>query len=236
MNSTIRIWEPSGYPLWQWLICGLITIAIIAYMIRWFNASRNSRNLRRPQYTARRLLDLTHRDWHGHWNAGARVAVLDVDLTITGMHQDDISEEMRDYIWELKRQGFKIILASKSKTSRKNIRKQLHGDESWLQIRTNVVKEDPSFLKSIKSMIADVGWTLGPDYKFVLVGDKLTDMGYSDGYESRVITILTNPQFGKDLLGEYLVLRRHFENITLPKMGVQRAPRHERALYLVSKT
>lgn len=214
----------------EWLLWGFITFVIILYLVRYSNSRRNSSNLRRPQYVATGLLALTPNDWARHWEAGARLIVLDVDLTITDMEQDLISDEIRDCIWKLKQQGFKIILASKSKTPRKNICKRLHGDKSWLQIRTNIKKNSPSFLLSIKSMISDAGWTLGPDYKIILVGDKLTDMGYSDTNDERVITILVNPQFGKDLLGETLVLRRHFENVTLRKMGVTRPP-SRKALY-----
>lgn len=214
MNSTIL----------EWLFWALVTILIIVYLVRWSNARRNSRNLRPPQYTATGILDLTPNDWERHWKAGVRVIVSDVDLTITGMKQDSISDEMRDCIWMLKRQGFKIILASKSSTSRFNIYHKLHGDSTWLQVWRCAIKEDPVFLSRIKDMMRSARWTLGLNYKILIIGDKLTDMGYSDPSENdRVITVLVNPQFGKDLLGEVLVMRRHFERITLKRMGVKRA-------------
>jgi predicted HAD superfamily phosphohydrolase YqeG len=208
----------------EWLFWALVSAVFILYCARRFNASQNSRNLRPPQHTATGILALTPSDWEGHWKDGVRAIVFDVDLTITGMRQDEISNEVRDRIWMLQEMGFKIILASKSSTPRPNIYKRLHGDRQWLQVWRGAVKEDPAFLRRIKGMIGDAHWTLGPNYKILIIGDKLTDMGYSNPSENaRVVTLLVNPQFGKDLPGEVLVMRRHFERITLRRMGVERA-------------
>lgn len=234
MNSTILAWQFAGHNIFEWLFWTLATIVAILYMVLRSNAKHNTRNLRTPDYTVGSILSLSADEWRSFWNQGVRVIVPDVDLTLCGMHEDHLSEEVRLTIKMCQKMGFKFILASKSSTPRPNIYNELDGDGSWLQVWTSAKKHDITFLRGIKSMIRLAGWTLGPNYKILVIGDKLTDMGYSSVDENHgVITILANPQFGKDLPGEALVLRRHFENITLQTMGVKRCPE---GLYAFRKT
>jgi predicted HAD superfamily phosphohydrolase YqeG len=230
MNSTILAWQFAGYNIFWWIISSAFLGYVVWLCLAHNNAMRNSKNLRRPDWVADSLFTIGRRQWISFREAGAKVIVFDVDLTLCSMHADELRDNVWRYLQDLRNLGYKIILASKSNPHLDEIYRDLNGDESWLLIWSGASKSSMTFLRGIKDRIRQAKWTLGLGYKIILVGDKLTDMGYSDADEnSRVITILTNPQFGKDLpLETFPAMRRWRENITLREYwGIKRAAHGE---------
>lgn len=211
-----------------WVLAPLLTLAggyIIWLTIASARANCNARNLRPPSYVA---TDIFAIDWQELWEQGVRVVVLDVDLTLCTMYGNCVSAEVADKLQDLKRMGFKVILASHSNKNLKQIAIQLNGGRgnyrSWLRTISKADKDSRGFYSSVRQRISSSPWDFKiPAYSIAYVGDKLTDMGYSvPHHDQRIIGVLTNPAFGKDLLREILILRRVRESFTLDYWHIER--------------
>ena len=228
MNSTILAWQASN---WDALI-SLITFGLVGFMLilcgMCWRAANNPKNLRKPKYVA---WDIFAIPFEAYVEEGVMILVVDVDRTLCRLSLRWWRAEKRlparsvDHIKRLhEKLGIKVVLATKSNENVHEMIRVQFEEEPWI---AGVVtsKSKPYFIDIILGIAKDRGWYFTKSSgRIMLVGDKLTDMSYSDKEKNRlVVPILTNPQGGHDNIGEYLIMRRTRENVLLRAMSIKRA-------------
>lgn len=228
MNSTIFAWQLLS---WDSLIV-VIMVPILTLMIidcvMLARAADNPKNLRKPKYVA---WDIFAIPIETYIQEGVMILVVDVDRTLCKLSLRWWRAEKRlparsvDHLkWLHEKLGIKVVLATKSNENVHEMIRIQFRDEPWIRgIITS--KSSPDFLGKIFNIAHRCGWHFDSNSnRVMLAGDKATDMGfYDENTNHLVVPILTNPQGGRDNIGEYLIMRRSRERMLLNAMGVERA-------------
>ena len=245
MNSTILAWQFAGYNIFWWLMATIPGIYLGWVAKTGSKARSNGRHLLPPQFVSDNMCIIDF-DQPRKIYPQLRIIVIDCDLTCSGMWLSRMHPLAVHKLRTLMQEGWLIVLASKSNSHLEEMRRVHFDNDNRMLCISKAHKNSVTFLLRVVNLIRQErpDWNIdrllksvqvnSQDRLFVLVGDKLTDMGnYEASHAHYTVGVLTNRQFKRfgfmyDFPWEiFPLLRRYFEDLTLKFMDVKRADHGE---------